>query len=293
MFQRILSLYDFSWTGRQALQWALRTGETFHAEVNVLHVVSGKKDDATPPALATAIREEIDRDLRLREAAAAKPVPKLGSLEVTAVTGHVVSTILDWIVSQKPDLVVMGTHGQTGLLHVLLGSVAEKVVRHSTAPTLVVRGAFQWPPRCILLPLAFDESAEEALLAASELRQRFHARLEIIHVVTPPPPQAYPPEVIIAMPHFDAVAARKQALERLNQFAAKHPSLSLVHHIEIGQPAAKICEKAREIGADLILIPTHDRTALNRWLLGSAAEQVVRYAPCPVLSFQPGRFHKP
>lgn len=292
MFNRILSLYDFSWTGRQALRWAVGAGETFHSEVTVLHVSHGRKDDPAPASLVQSIREEIDREIRTREAGTASERPGLKNLQVTVLTGHVASTLIDVIAAEQPDLVVLGTHGQTGLLHVLLGSVAEKIVRHSPSPTLVVRGAFHWPPRCLLLPLDFDDSAEEALLAASELRRVFNARVEAIHVVAPPAPMAYPPEALIAFPAFNPEAAERAAGKRLREIADKHPSLPVVPHVTTGQAAARICEKAREIGADLILIPTHGRSGLSRLLIGSVAEQVVRYAPCQVLSFQPGKFFK-
>lgn len=287
MFERLMALYDFSWTGRQALEWALRASEAFHSRLKVVHVSPGGRDEPDPEALRKAIREEIDREVRKTSEG---PAPSLEKLEVEVRVGHVVSMLTEGIARENPDLVVLGTHGWTGLLHVLLGSIAEKIVRHSPSPVLVVRGASRWPPKCLLLPLEFDESADEALLAAAELRKTLNLRVEALHVIEPPIPLAYPPEAVIGLPLFDSEAAEKEAGERLKELVGAHPLLSIVSYVTSGQPAAKICEKARGIGADFILIPTHGRSAVGRLLIGSVAEQVVRYAPCHVLSFRPGKF---
>jgi nucleotide-binding universal stress UspA family protein len=286
MFKRLVALYDFSWTGRQALRWALGAGEAFHSRLKVLHVSPGGRNEPSPEDLTRSIREEIDRDLRK----GSEPTHALEDLEVEVKTGHAVFAIADALAADRPDLVVLGTHGRTGLLHVLLGSVAEKIVRHSPCPALVVRGASPWPPKCVLAAVDFDESAGELLLAAAEWRRATNGRVEAVHVVVPPAPVAYLPEAAIALPAFDPDVASKEAEGRLRALFAGHPSLPAVLHTSVGQPAAKICEKAREIGADLILVASHGRAALTRFLIGSVAEQVVRYAPCHVLSFRSGKF---
>ena len=169
----------------------------------------------------------------------------------------------------------------------LLGSVAERIVRHSPAPVFVARGEPAWPPKKILAPVDFDESAEEALLLASEIRRVLPVRMELVHVVVPPAPLAYGAEAAVALPVFDEKAARKEAQVQLDAMTARHPSLAGKTHVAAGQPAAEIRRKALETGADLILIPTHGRSGLPRLLMGSVAEQTVRYAPCGVLTFSP------
>jgi nucleotide-binding universal stress UspA family protein len=192
---------------------------------------------------------------------------------------------------EKPDLVLAGTHGVTGLTHVFLGSVAERIVRHSTAPVFVVRRS-DFPPRAILIPVDREDDGEESLLLASELRNAFNASVELVQVVEAPTPLSIPPDAAPILPPFDKEAALREARVRLRAIASKHPDIPLIEHAAVGQPADEICRKAQQIGADLILMPTQGRKGLPRLLLGSVAEQVVRYAPCHVLTFHPGKFRR-
>jgi nucleotide-binding universal stress UspA family protein len=282
MFRKIAVLFDFSWTSRQALEWGLQLGSRFRSSLSVLHALPRGEDLA---GTEQRIREEVD--LKIRRLGSEHPPPEV-SIHVH--TGPAVYTLLSAIDAAAPDLVVLGTHGQTGLLHVLMGSVAEKVVRHSPSPTLVIKRASAWPPRQVLIPVSFDDDVfEESLLAASELRTALGLSAELIHVVEPPQPIAYAPESLAGLPVFKPEAAVKESLARLREIASRHKALSLVPHTTVGQPAHEICQAAARLGSDLILMPTHGRSGATRWLMGSVAEQTVRYAPCNVLTFRPGR----
>lgn len=90
------------------------------------------------------------------------------------------STIIKKIQATLPDLVITGTHGRTGLKHFFLGSTAEKIVRGSLSPVLVVRGNPSWPPKKILVPVDFTEYTSEALLIAEEFKKAINADLIII-----------------------------------------------------------------------------------------------------------------
>jgi nucleotide-binding universal stress UspA family protein len=140
MYDRILVPTDGSRQADHAFEQALDLAETYDAEVHLLYVVdvsalAGEFDAVTViDQLEEAGREITDR---LRERAAEAGVERV---ETSVVEGVPHRTILDYADENDVDLVVMGTHGRTGLDRYLLGSVTEKVVRLSDAPVLTVRG---------------------------------------------------------------------------------------------------------------------------------------------------------
>lgn len=138
--QRILLPTDFSDTAQHALDYAAEMAERFGASVHVLHVVA----DPTPQDWAVGAAALVVSDLlktwkddaerRLGEIS-------LGGVEtVRAVSvGHAFVEILQYATDNAIDLIVMGTHGRGPVKHLLLGSVAEKVVRKAPCPVLTVR----------------------------------------------------------------------------------------------------------------------------------------------------------
>lgn len=130
--------------------------------------------------------------------------------------------------------------------------------------------------RKILVPVDFSECSGKALQYAIPLAKQFGAELTLVHV------QHYPYEVVeAAMFHEAALRAEQNELDSLLQKLGKIvPSRSV---FRMGKAADEIVEVARETGADLIVLSTHGRSGLAHVLLGSTAERVVRYAPCPVL----------
>lgn len=140
--KRILAPTDFSPGAESALQWAASIREAYHAELVILHVVdlglAGAASLPTGMAAATAFGQMVDA---LRSEAR-EGIRKLGTRypEVRTVIreGSPRSTILEVAKEVGADLIVMGTHGRTGLAHIFFGSVAEYVVRHSRIPVLTV-----------------------------------------------------------------------------------------------------------------------------------------------------------
>jgi len=277
-FSKIFVLYDFSDTAQAALAWAKGVGNAFGSHLKAIHAIPdwiniGHTGDLKSLVLAE-LKEEIE-----------DPAIALEVLE-----GRVVEKLTEAIEKETPDLVVVGTQGRTGLVHVLLGSVAEKIVRHSQAPVAAVRPPASWPPRTMILPLAFDASAEEALWFASEWKQAVPSlAIHAIHVIAPPMPMSLSPDIVADLPGFDLQEAKRLSETRLKELLSRHLKLDIIPHVAVGHPADSICETSRRQKADIVLIPTHGRTGMSRFFLGSVAEHVVRYAPCSVLSFAPGK----
>ena len=140
---RILVPTDFSATADAALEYAFVLAARFGASLQLLHVlddpfvVDGMAAEAyisEAPALRTAMLEDARERLRHR-ATRGQALP----IETEVLFGHGARTIAEYAAERGVDLIVMGTHGRTGFAHLLLGSIAERLVRTSPCPVLTVR----------------------------------------------------------------------------------------------------------------------------------------------------------
>jgi universal stress protein A len=140
----ILVPCDFSEHAEYAFTWAFGLAEKQGAKLILMHAVPLLSRVAYPDALALVDLPKMEAELiadaekRLREFAAAKGTSAV-TIETRAVVGDPVWEICQMAEQEQVDLIVMGSHGRTGLAHVLLGSVAERVVRHAPCPVLVAR----------------------------------------------------------------------------------------------------------------------------------------------------------
>jgi nucleotide-binding universal stress UspA family protein len=296
MFKKILALYDMSRPSQRALAWALRMAAAFASELQVAFILGSEElqgqGTASPEGyerdFERLIRQDLDRHARRLPKEDAKAA--LRACGVSVSRGAPTASLLNLIARERPGLVIVGSHGRTGLARVAMGSVAERIVRHSTSPVLVARTDPAWPLSTVLVPLDFSESDEESLHLASVLGTAVPASFELLHVL------AYRevagliyPEAVAAWSVGERSEREREAEGKIREEAARHPQLKSSPLVAVGAPAAGILDEARGSAADLILIATHGRTGLPRLFLGSVAEQVIRYAPCSVLAFSPRR----
>lgn len=185
--------------------------------------------------------------------------------------------------------VAMTTHGRSGVGRWLLGSVAEKIINSAPVPVLLVRATTarpdERPPiKRVLVPLDGSELAEHALPLATNLARLAGASLILTHSLD------WAQEVSL-MRFSDTLAARliehrvavaKEYLEQIQQRSFLR-DLSVMTDIRQTEAAASILASANEHSADLMVIATHGRSGLQRWLLGSVAQRVVQHATIPVL----------
>lgn len=206
----------------------------------------------------------------------------------------VAEALVDVGVAHGCDLVVMGTHGRSGLPRVLLGSVAERTARLAPTPLLLVRGDGLEPTLFRRILVAFDGStySELALQHADALAGALKARLWVVYVV-PDLTQLYRSAGRAWMFADQAQLAREQARLReqgefiLNEAARQCTHAPAVHTVlkEAGRSLVgeRIREVAEEEQADLIVMGTHGHTGLRKLLLGSVAEDVAQQARQPIL----------
>lgn len=135
------------------------------------------------------------------------------------------------------------------------------------------------PIHTILHPTDFSERSQNALRLACALARDYGARLVVLHAATAPV-TVYGEE---ALP-LDPEVAYHEAREELDHVIVPNDDVRAERRFEEGDAAGTILRLARELPADLVVMGTHGRTGLARLLMGSVAEQVVRKAPCPVLT---------
>jgi nucleotide-binding universal stress UspA family protein len=225
--------------------------------------------------------------------------------EVIVEVGDPLAHILDFADRRQVELIVMGTQGRSGLRRALMGSVAEAVVRRAPCSVMTVRypeasserssvapgraggddatPPGSGPPRLsrVLVPLDFSSASLEALRVAAALPAH---TVQLLHVIDDPA-YLYGP----FMAPLDITEVARQEVDRvrdlLRDLARRH--LGAVGHVELvghGEAGPTILEAARQYDSDLIVMTTHGRTGIARFLMGSTAERVARGAPCPVLT---------
>lgn len=197
------------------------------------------------------------------------------------------------------QLIVIATHGRTGLRRLMLGSTAERVVRHAPCPVLVVRererefldlGKGKKGAQAvvhiskILVPVDFSDSSREGLLYAISFARRFRARLILLHAIQVQPfipAEGHSVHERMPAPGVIERAARMRARKFLKTVDFRGVKYEM--EIQAGAPAHEICRFAENAKVELIVTSTHGQTGLAHAFLGGTAEHVVRYAHSPVL----------
>ena len=291
----ILATTDFSGQSLPAVRHALVLGEKLGASVTLLHVVEPASSLAGMESVVLARTDAEVAGLARTQLEALAQRETKGDRKITTVvrTGKPFHEIALAAGERAADLIVIATHGHTGLKRVLLGSTAERVVRHAPCPVLTIptrtltKRAGKTPAfklKKILVPIDFSKISKDALPYAVLLAGHFGSEVILLNVVEMfPIDHLQGPELT----NQTMVPVMKQAEADLEHMAASLSKSAGVRSSAIvrrGTPFAEICHAAKTLGADLIVLTTHGYTGLKHVWLGSTAERVVRHAPCPVLA---------
>jgi nucleotide-binding universal stress UspA family protein len=179
------------------------------------------------------------------------------------------------------DLIVMATHGRTGMARLFLGSIAEHIVRTSERSVLSFGpGAAIGALKKILCPVDFDPNSISALKLGWRLAREYRAAVSLLHVVPLPfEPSEVPVEA--PTPEWEQDTLAQLAKVAAENLGAKARCKLVVRR---GDPALAILEVEKELRPDLIVMATHGRTGLSHMVLGSVAERTVRESTVPVLT---------
>jgi nucleotide-binding universal stress UspA family protein len=295
--QNIVVPIDFSRMSVQALKSASRLAQRFSASIHLAHVRQFNYADFVAPAppivpFSFMPYEHDGGGGIVRELNALARKCGISSPICHVLSGAPPFDEICRLAQEIPaDLIVMPTHGRTGLTHVFLGSTAERVVQHSQCPVFVVREKKQrskarpWPSiNTILVPVDFSSCSREGLRYAIEFANEVGAKVTLLHATYLGYIYSSEGTAIYDVPGLQE-AARKNAERQMRKVvrAAKFGRVKYEIAFTDGSPALDICAFAKNHAIDLIITSTHGLTGLKHVLIGSTAEQVVRHAACPVL----------
>lgn len=286
--RRVLWPTDFSEGAGRAFPYAAALASWHEAELHVLNV---QKTSATSP-VGDNVSFPLSLDALDQLLGGDTDPPQHVELEELSVVqeqrdeGAPPETIVSYAEEREADLVVMGTHGRRGLQRLLIGSVTEEVLRTAPCPVLTVRnrgdGAPAWAVRNILVPIDFSEASLGALRHAKELALTHGAQITLLHAVEEVVyPSAYGIEPT-TLPGPQVISRVEENMAELARTEIGYEHVMV--QASVGYAPSTILDYQREHDVDLIAIATHGRTGLERMLLGSVAERVVRRASAPVFA---------
>lgn len=292
--QEILATTDFSDQSLPAVRYALALSGKIGASISLLHVVelASSLSGMESVVLARTDAEVAALVHTKLEALAQREVKSDGKVTSVVRTGKPFHEIALAASERAADLIVIATHGYTGAKHVLLGSTAERVVRHAPCPVLTIptrtmpSRTGKTPPiklKKIVVPIDFSDISEAALPWAAFLAAQFGAELILLHVV-----EKFPIDYLLGreLTNHTVEPFMKQAeadLAGMAESLSKSARVNVSVVARNGRPYEEICHAAKTLEAGMIVLTTHGHTGLKHVWLGSTAERVVRHAHCPVL----------
>jgi len=290
--QRILAPVDFSAYSDKALEFALLWGEEFGAELTLLHVNTLLHEHFEYERMVQDCKgmvEQHEKRIRqwMEEHAHAKSGRKAQINYEVLKGASAPNSILHFISENKFDLVIMGTHGHTGLKHLFLGSVAEKVARLSPVPVLTVhRSVESYEIKKILVPVDFSEFSRPLVENAIAIAKTFDAKVHLMHVLERPTPTSFHWLVESVEPYFELdPEIRERISKTMQSYVDESVRERVIEVIETGRAYEAIIDYARKNKIDLILMSTRGFSRFDYfWLWGSTTERVVRLAPCSVMT---------
>jgi Universal stress protein UspA and related nucleotide-binding proteins len=276
--RRILAATDFSDVSTNAMRFAVAIAQKFQSRISVIYA-----EPFLPPL--EVMQGPVDfyfENIPEMKQALERRLLDYADTHIAGVAGTETDVVIDSpagaIVSSAEkldaDLIVMGTHGRSGLRRALLGSVAESVVHETNRPVLTVRTAdgglaHEVAFRIVLCPVNFTLVARKALEHAAVISQAFDAKLIVLHVIE-----------------------RGEYLdegEDLNQLRAWCPEdiQSLCEYRRLvldGHAAGPIIDFAKSYHADLMVVGAQHRRFADTTVVGTTTERLIRHSPCPVLT---------
>ena len=273
--KNILCPLDLSAASRTVLNWARMFAETYQAKLELLHAEWSEY----PPYFLPSQEAELEARTDQHRAALGQELAKLAkealgpnlSPEITVLEGPAVEVILNRVASAKPDLIVMGSHGRSGISRLRLGSVAENVVRATLTPTLVVKALADGQSAKIsrvLCPVNLTEGGHRCLELSAQVAGAFGAQLVVLHAVEEGT--------------FDLSSKHQELCQWVPAEVRGH--CDLVEVVRHGNAAEQILLTARDRGVDLIIIEAGHRPFLDFTILGTTTERVIRHADSAVLA---------
>jgi len=285
MIKRIMVPLDGSDLAEQALPLASTLASIYDAELLLASVIVAVEhyDGEDLGLVDEGGRLAAERYLAAKEADLDRTSIRVKATVAAGRPHIVISSLCDL---EEADLIVMTTHGRSGVSRWTMGSVADKVLRTTNTPLILIHPDLRRTPPStvarIVVPLDGSELAEAALHLAERMAKSMNASLHLVRAVIPPAiifGAEYLPGTLPLLNQMESEA--KQYVEILAA-SLNERGLTTTTAVRTGIPTEVILAESSEPG-DLVAMSTHGRSGVNRWFLGSVADAVVRHGDIPVL----------
>lgn len=276
--ERILLATDFSGSSEKAVKWSVTLAKKFNSEVILLHVISKDYDlNLVTNMVRKAAMDQLSiirSQLELEGVATAKPIIQIGKIcDIIAQTAD----------EKDVNLILMGSGEKDSKERFVIGTTTSKVLRKADKPVWVVKNDAAKEIRNVLCPVDFSDSSRRALKNAIHICRKFEARLHVLNVVPP-----IPPEFARLRVNTESLE-ESMAHEQIQHFKNFHDEFEF-YGVEwstldrMGDPATEILNCVSELDADLLVMGTHGRTGINRLFMGSVTSKVIRELPCSFIT---------
>ncbi len=283
---KILVAVDGSPQSTDAILALAHFGPAAHITlVHALHL-----PDLDHPMISPKLRDELLTEVEQQHRKegerflgdAKKNLPKnVSQVDTILQVGSPSHVILETAQSSHPDLIMMGARGLGPIKELLLGSVSHRVLLHAPCSVFILKGPIA-PIRHILLPVQGQEDVDRLLAFLRNMSFSIPLRVTIM-TVWPQPQLPWP----ITLGESDLLEERaiEHAQERVDRIAEQLGKTEFQTDtvIGLGDPAFAILEQAKAMNVDLIMVGSHSRTGISRFLLGSVSHSLVHQSACPVM----------
>ncbi len=275
--KKIIVPIDFSEHSEYALETAAVLAKKYDAEILALHML--ELSNALISNAENLQQEETVFYLKLAEKRFQDFLDKdyLKDIKVTPLVKHfkVFSEVSEVAKEHGVDLIVMGSHGASGLKEVLVGSNTEKVVRHSNIPVLVIKeNPILTDFENVIFASDFSEEAIKPYLNASRMFEVLDAKMHLVYVNLPD--NRFKSSVEIEKRVAGFLKAAEGNIDRMKEVAYVND-----YSIEKG-----VLNYSNVIGADLVAVATHGRKGLAHFFEGSISEDIANHSTLPVMTFK-------
>ncbi|MEZ4864953.1 MAG: universal stress protein [Caldilineaceae bacterium] len=296
MFTHILAPLDRSELAECILPHAVAVAHAFDAKLTILHVAEPVEADGE-----SAMVDPLHWEMQKTEAQAYldEIATKLRTADVPVAThlleGRAAESIINFVHQEEVDLILLSSHGQSGLSRWNVGSVAQKVIVEAPASFMLVR-SYQTQDadltearyQRILAPLDGSQRSECILASVEGLAHYHKAQLLLAHVVRRPEIPRHIPLSAEETELYERTTAlnRTVAAEYLKQLQERLPLKSETHLLDSDDVASALHELARQVNADLIVLGAHGYSGSTKWPYGSMTTSFITYGAQPLLIIQ-------
>jgi len=304
MYQKMLIPLDGSELAEVVFSYAIELAGRLDLEIKLLLVASTALGDFVPmhKAYIEQAAGIIQRRIKeVRERFGVQPDNGLPGVHGEVAMGYPAEEILRYADENNIDLILMATHGRSGVRRWTMGNVADKVLRASKIPVLLIRAGVtgetpydKWPKRTIIAPLDGSELAESVLPHVEALaKQRSIVPVEVVLIRVCEPqvtPSYYVPE-LSAMPlnwgeyvEQETTKCKQTSAEYLTGLEKrfKDGNINVHSDVLVGKAADEIVDYAQKNPFNIIVMATHGRSGISRWVYGSVADNVLQGVSSPV-----------